>query len=83
MVPGERDSGADGITVDDSGHLYVATRAGVQVCGPTGRLLDVIALPQKSWIAKAVLTGDQMFVTAEDKVFRRRIPAVPLGLVTP
>lgn len=37
------DNGADGLTVDNDGRLYVATNAGVEVFSPRGELLGVIA----------------------------------------
>lgn len=39
-------SGADGIAVDETGRLYVATTAGVQVVSPKGELLGVIPMPR-------------------------------------
>lgn len=38
-------SGADGLTVDATGRLYVASTAGVQVFSPGGEPLGILALP--------------------------------------
>jgi gluconolactonase len=38
-------SGADGLAVDSSGRLYVATDAGVQILDPTGQHLGTIPIP--------------------------------------
>lgn len=40
-------SGADGLAVDGAGRLYVASNAGIEVFGPRGDALGVIALPKK------------------------------------
>lgn len=39
-------SGADGLAVDASGRLYVASTAGIQVFSPKGEALGTIALPK-------------------------------------
>jgi gluconolactonase len=39
----DEDNGADGLTVDNDGRLYVTTNAGVEVFSPNGELLGVIA----------------------------------------
>jgi gluconolactonase len=39
-------SGADGLAVDDKGHLFVASSVGVQVFSVTGEALGTIALPK-------------------------------------
>jgi gluconolactonase len=38
-------SGADGLTIDSDGRLYVCSNIGVQVFGPDGKALGVIPLP--------------------------------------
>ena len=40
-------SGADGLAVDAAGRLYVASNVGIEVFGPRGEALGVIALPKK------------------------------------
>jgi gluconolactonase len=40
-------SGADGLAVDAAGRLYVASNVGIEVFGPRGDALGVIALPKK------------------------------------
>lgn len=69
-------SGADGMTVDTDGHLYVATSIGVQVCDQTGRVVAIINKPSAAGISNVVLGGperDTLFVTATDKVFSRKL----------
>ena len=75
MLPGRKGSGADGMTVDAAGRLYVATYAGLQVFDPTGRLSGVILRPQNRFLSNVVFAGtglDTMYVTCSDKVYRRK-----------
>ncbi|MEQ8788990.1 MAG: SMP-30/gluconolactonase/LRE family protein [Pirellulaceae bacterium] len=78
LPPGRTDSGADGMTVDSRGRVYVATHAGVQVFDTQGRLSGVIAKPQSAFLSNVVFAGpqlDQLVATCTDKVFRRKVNA--------
>jgi sugar lactone lactonase YvrE len=78
LLPGRNDSGADGMTVDTQGRVYVATHAGVQVFDTQGRLSGVIAKPQNAFLSNVVLAGpdlDWLTVTCTDKVYGRRVNA--------
>ena len=69
-------SGADGMTVDTEGYLYVATRLGVQICDQPGKVTAILAKPQNGPLTNAVFGGPDLqtlFVTAGDKVFKRRM----------
>lgn len=69
-------SGADGMTVDSEGYLYVATKLGIQVCDQPGRVVGIIGKPQSFDPSNVVLAGpdfDMLYVTSGDKVFRRHI----------
>ncbi len=69
-------TGADGMTVDSEGYLYVATRLGIQICDQPGRVVAVINKPQPGPLSNAVFGGkdlDWLYVTAGDKVFRRHL----------
>lgn len=73
---GERDSGADGMAVDDQGRLYVATRMGVQFCDQPGRVHGIIRKPHTAWLANVELGGpgrDELFATVGDRVYKRRM----------
>lgn len=75
--------GSDGLTLDRQGRLYVATFAGVQMFDPTGRLGGTIARPQSGPLSNVCLGGprfDHLYVTAGDKVFRRRVQATGRSL---
>jgi gluconolactonase len=69
-------SGADGMTIDTNGYLYVATKLGVQVCDQAGRTVAILNKPSSAWLSNAVLGGPDLqtlYVTAGDKVYRRRM----------
>lgn len=88
LLPGRDRPGSDGMTVDSSGRLYVATSAGVQMFDPTGRMGGVILKPQPGSLSNVVLGGPSlnlMYVTAGDKVFRRktRVRGAPCFLKSP
>ena len=69
-------AGPDGMTVDNEGHLYVATRLGIQICDQAGRVVGIISKPNSGPISNVVFGGsslDMLYVTAGDKVFRRHL----------
>jgi len=69
-------SGADGMTVDGEGYLYVATQLGVQICDQPGRVVAIINKPSSGWLSNVVFAGPDLqtlYVTNGDKVFRRRV----------
>ena len=71
------DSGADGMEVDSAGRLYVATRLGLQVCDQAGRVNVIVPTPngKASNVAFGGADQDTLFVTAGDKVFKRKVKA--------
>jgi len=78
LAPDKLDSAADGLTIDSVGRVYVATRLGLQMFDPTGRLCGVIALPQKAWLSNVAFAGpnlDTLYVTCSNKVFKRKVKA--------
>jgi len=69
-------SGADGMTFDSEGFLYVATKLGVQICDQPGRVAAVINKPQELSLSNLVFGGGDMqwlYVTNRDKVYRRHM----------
>jgi gluconolactonase len=71
-------SGADGMTVDSLGRLYVTTAAGLQVCDQAGRVNAIISKPQRAWLANVVFAGpdlNTLVVTCGDKVYKRKTKA--------
>lgn len=72
------DSGADGMTVDTQGNLYVTTRLGLQVLDQLGRVHWILQPARPPRLSNVVLGGkefDTLYVTWDDKVYRRRIKA--------
>src|SRR6185369_2295928 len=82
-------SGADGMTVDTEGFLYVATKLGIQICDPAGKTVGILRKPQSADPSNVVFGGPDLqtlYVTAGDKVFRRTIKrkgTLPWVAVTP
>jgi gluconolactonase len=69
-------SGADGMTVDSEGHLFVTTSEGLQICDQPGRVVAILDKPQPGSLSNVVFGGPDLktlYVTAGDKVFRRRL----------
>ncbi len=69
-------SHADGMTVDTESYLYVATRAGLQICDQAGRVVAILNKPQEAPLTNVLLAGPQLqtlYVTAGDKVYKRQI----------
>ena len=70
-------SGADGMTVDSEGHLYVATRLGIQVCDQAGRVVAIIRKPELTGdVSNAVFGGpnlETLYVTEGAKVWKRHL----------
>ena len=74
----DAESGADGMTVDEEGRLYVATKLGVQVLDQLGRVHLILPNPhpEKKKLSNVVFGGpelDTLYVTCTDKVFKRRL----------
>jgi gluconolactonase len=69
-------AGADGMTVDSEGYLYVATGLGIQICDQPGRVVAIIPKPEAADPSNVVFGGprlEYLYVTAGDKVFRRHL----------
>jgi sugar lactone lactonase YvrE/enterochelin esterase-like enzyme len=93
-IPDEVDSGplrsgADGMTVDNEGFLYVATKLGIQIVDPPGKTVGILQKPDKSDPSNVVFGGrdlQTLYVTSGDKVFRRTVKrkgTLPWVAVTP
>lgn len=78
VADGKSDCGADGMTIDSTGRVYVATQLGLQVFDTQGRLSGIIEKPSGAWLANAVFAGpelDTLYVTASTQVLKRKINA--------
>ena len=69
------DSGSDGMRVDRDGRLYVASRLGIQICDQAGRVNAILPTPngKSSNLTFGGANNDILFVTAGDKVYRRKL----------
>jgi sugar lactone lactonase YvrE/enterochelin esterase-like enzyme len=82
-------TGADGMTFDSLGYLYVTTKLGVQICDQPGRVVAILSKPQPGSLSNISFGGsdmDYLYVTSGDKVYRRRLHRAgvrPGDLITP
>lgn len=78
IVPGTLDDGADGMTFDKEGRLYVCTRLGMEVFDQAGRVIGIINKPQNQWMANAAFGGrnlEYLYVCNGNHLFRRKTTA--------
>ena len=71
-------SGADGMTSDTLGWLYVATQSGIQVLDQAGRVNGIIANPDRRAASAVVFGGpnhDILTIVADGRIFRRKTKA--------
>ena len=69
-------SSADGMAMGSEGRLYVTTRVGLQICDQPGRVVGIIGKPHPGSLSNVVFAGPELktlYVTAGDKVFRRKV----------
>jgi enterochelin esterase-like enzyme/sugar lactone lactonase YvrE len=69
-------SGADGLTFDDQGYAYFATKLGVQICDQTGRVVAIIRKPAATDLSNLAFGGPDMqwlYATTGGRVFRRHL----------
>ncbi|HEY2881782.1 MAG TPA: SMP-30/gluconolactonase/LRE family protein [Pirellulales bacterium] len=79
-------SGADGMTADSQGRLYVATYLGIQVFDTQGRLTGVIGRPSTAFMSNLKFAGpqlDTLYVTSTDKIYRRKLKATGVRYFDP
>ncbi len=76
VASGPLRSHPDGMTLDTQGYLYVATNLGIQICDQPGRVVAILRKPSAASPSNVVFGGPDLrtlYVTAGDKVFRRRL----------
>lgn len=70
-------SGADGMTFDRDGYLYVVTKLGIQVCDQPGRVVGIISNPDTDDLSSVVFAGPNLqtlyVTTSGSKVYRRKV----------
>lgn len=75
---GEERSEASDIRIDPAGRFFVATKEGVQVFDPTGRLCGVLSKPSKQRPTSIVFSGPQqdiLFVACGTEIYYRVMQA--------
>lgn len=68
--------GADGMTVDADGFVYVATKLGIQIADPAGRTVGILRKPDAGDPSSVVFAGtglQTLYVTSGAKVYRRPV----------
>ncbi len=68
--------GSDGMVFDTTGHLYVATNMGVQVCDQAGRVVGIIRHPPSGRALDIAFAGKDLstlYASTGDKVWRRTL----------
>jgi enterochelin esterase-like enzyme/sugar lactone lactonase YvrE len=85
-------SGASGLAMDADGFLYTATKLGIQINDPPGKMVGIIRKPTAAGPAGVVFAGKDLhtlYVSSGDTVFRRRLrshgvlPWTPIQLPVP
>ena len=85
-------SGAKGIVMDADGFLYTATKLGIQINDPPGKMVGIIRKPSAADPASLVFGGKglhDLYVASGDTIFRRRLrshgtfPWIPIQLPEP
>jgi gluconolactonase len=73
----EENAWSDGLKCDTAGNVFVATRLGIQIMDQLGRVNAVLPVPPSNSQTSNVYFGgpafNVLYVTAGDKVFRRRL----------
>jgi sugar lactone lactonase YvrE/enterochelin esterase-like enzyme len=68
-------SGADGMTADANGSVYLATTLGVQIFDQIGKCHAIIPAPLRASLSSVKFGGanlDELYITNGDKVFKRK-----------
>jgi sugar lactone lactonase YvrE len=77
------------MTYDDQGHLYVATKLGIQICDQPGRVVGIIRKPGDEDLSNVVFGGpalDTLYCHRRQQGLAARSPAqgrIPLAARTP
>lgn len=73
----EENAWPDGLKCDTAGRIFVATRIGIQILDQLGRVNAILPAPPSNSQSSNVYFGgpafDILYVTAGDKVFRRKL----------
>ncbi|TWU26952.1 Gluconolactonase precursor [Novipirellula galeiformis] len=77
---GKRDTGADGITLDVQGNVYITTHLGVEIFSPAGKSVGLVRFPhQPANVTFGGADRKTMYVTARGAVYRVKMPIAGLA----
>ena len=82
----EDDAGAGSICYAKEGQLFVATRAGIQVCADDGPTQVILPMPDRSAVVGVCLGGrdfDTLFAFCGDKIWKRKVKTHAIGAFSP
>ena len=82
----EDDAGAESICYAQEGQMFVATRAGIQVCADDGPTQVILPLPDRSSVTGVCLGGrelDILFACGGGKVWKRKVKVHATGAFSP
>lgn len=65
--------GADGMTIDSEGNVYLATESGVKVYSAAGSLIETIAVANPTNVSFGGADGKTLFITARTAVYSIRM----------
>jgi sugar lactone lactonase YvrE len=80
------DAGAESICYAQEGQMFVATRAGIQICADDGPTQVILPLPDRSAVHGACLGGreqDTLFASGGGKIWKRKVKVHAMGAFTP
>lgn len=83
---GEDDAGAESVCYAKEGHMFVATRWGIQVCADDGPTQVILPMPDRSRVIGVCLGGrdlDTLFAFCGDKIWKRKVIPHAMGAFTP
>ncbi|MFC1541834.1 SMP-30/gluconolactonase/LRE family protein [Candidatus Latescibacterota bacterium] len=70
---GNKSTGADGMTIDEKGNIYVTSNIGLQIFDPGGTLIGILKLPRKA--INCCFGGDDnktLYLTCNDRIYSIR-----------
>lgn len=79
------DAGTESLCYDREGHLYAATRLGIQICADDGPTQVILPVPSGRVTGICVGGAEQntLFAFCGDKVYKRKIKGHTLGAFSP
>jgi len=75
-IPDGKESGADGLAIDNAGRIYISTLTGVQIFDAKGEYLGTIKVPrQPANVAFAGPDKSTLYITAREGLYRVKLLA--------